>query len=139
MSGNILIVDDEQIVRDFFQDAALSLGGHVETAEDGDIAVEKCRKRHFDIIFMDMRMPHMNGLEACKAILGLDPASKVVMMSGYSDSKMMEEAIRCGAVAKISKPFELSTILQLIESVVKGAWAGSGGSALGHCYRLRTT
>ena len=138
MSGNILIVDDEQIVRDFFQDAALSLGGHVETAEDGDIAVEKCRKRHFDIIFMDMRMPHMNGLDACKAILGLDPASKVVMMSGYSDNKMMEEAIRCGAVAKISKPFELSTILQLIESVVKGALAGSGGSALGPCYRLRT-
>lgn len=133
MSGNILVVDDEQIVRDFFKDVALSMGGHVETAPDGDIAVEKCRKQHFDIVFMDMRMPHMNGLEACKNILRLDPSTKVVMMSGYSDDRMMEEAITSGAIARISKPFDLKSILELIDCAIKQVNNG-GGCGEGRLY-----
>ena len=133
MSGNILVVDDEQIVRDFFKDIALSMGGNVETAEDGDVAVEKCKKQHFDLVFMDMRMPHMNGLEACKTILSLDPSTKVVMMSGYSDEKMMEEAMSSGAMAKISKPFDLKSLLQLIEKANKKG-KGGGGRTEGRLY-----
>lgn len=134
MSGNILVVDDEPIVRDFFKDVALSLGGSVETAEDGDVAVEKCKKTHFDIIFMDMRMPHMNGLDACKTILGLDPATKVVMMSGYSDDGLMDEAISSGAIAKLAKPFELKVILDLIESAIDST--GGGCSPNSNIYML---
>jgi len=132
MSGNILVVDDEQIVRDFFRDVALSLGGSVDTAEDGDVAVEKCKSNHFDIVFMDMRMPHMNGLDACKAILDLDPTTKVVMMSGYSEDRLMDEAISSGAIARLSKPFELRAIVNLIESAVKGS--DGGGSTGGRLF-----
>jgi CheY-like chemotaxis protein len=127
MSGNILVVDDEKIVRDFFLDVAQSLGGNVETAEDGDVAVEKCRGHHYDIVFLDMRMPHMNGLDACRIILKLDPGVKVVMMSGYSEDRLMDEAISCGAVAKISKPFDLKTIVNLIESAARSITGGGGG------------
>ena len=134
MSGNILVVDDESIVREFFKDVALSLGGNIETAEDGDVAVEKCRSRHFDIIFMDMRMPHMNGLDACKTILGLDPSTKVVMMSGYSDDGLMDEAINSGAIAKLAKPFELKVILDLIESAIETT--GGGGGPQGSIYYM---
>jgi CheY-like chemotaxis protein len=134
MSGNILVVDDEKIVRDFFKDVALSLGGNVETVEDGDVAVEKCRQQHYDIIFMDMRMPHMNGLEACKAILGLDPSTRVVMMSGFADDRMMEDAIQSGAIARISKPFELRIIIRLIESSRGGC--GGGGTGPAHIYLM---
>jgi CheY-like chemotaxis protein len=130
MSGNILVVDDEKIVRDFFLDIAQSLGGHVETAEDGDIAVEKCRRQHFDVVFMDMRMPHMNGLDACKTILSLDPSVKVVMMSGFSEERLMDEAISSGAIAKISKPFELQAIVRLVESAVRSGGGAAGGGAL---------
>jgi len=135
MSGEVLVVDDESIVREFFKDVAESLGGHVETAEDGDVAVEKYRRRHFDIVFMDMRMPHMNGLEACRSILNMDPGAKVVMMSGYSDDRMMDEAIRCGAVCKISKPFDLSSILDLISAIIRNP-RGGGGAREGRFYLL---
>jgi two-component system response regulator (stage 0 sporulation protein F) len=127
MSGNILVVDDEKIVRDFFLDVAQSLGGSIDTAEDGDVAVEKCRSRHYDIVFVDMRMPHMNGLDTCKCILNMDPTVKVVMMSGYSEDRLMDEAITCGAMAKISKPFDLKMILTLIESAVRNLSGGRGG------------
>ncbi len=133
MCANILVVDDEQIIRDFFKDVALSLGGNVDTAEDGDIAVEKCKQKHYDIILMDMRMPHMNGLEACKAILKIDPTTKIVMMSGYAEDRMMDEAIRSGAIAKLSKPFELKAIVDLIESAVT---PGGGGNPKSHTFFL---
>jgi DNA-binding NtrC family response regulator len=126
MSGSVLVVDDEIIVRDFFKDVAGSLGGNVDTAEDGDAAVEKYRNHHYDIVFMDMRMPHMNGLEACRTILNIDPSAKVVMMSGYSDDRMMDEAIKCGAICKIPKPFELKAVLDLISSAIKGKGGGGG-------------
>jgi two-component system response regulator (stage 0 sporulation protein F) len=128
MSGNILVVDDEKIVRDFFLDVAQSLGGSIDTAEDGDVAVEKCRSRHYDIVFVDMRMPHMNGLDTCKCILNMDPTVKVVMMSGYSEDRLMDEAISCGAMAKISKPFDLKMILTLIENAVRTLSGGRGGA-----------
>jgi DNA-binding NtrC family response regulator len=127
MSGDVLVVDDESIVREFFKDVARSLGGHVETAEDGDVAVEKYRSRHYDIVFMDMRMPHMNGLEACKSILNMDPSAKIVMMSGFSEDRMMDEAISCGALCKISKPFELRSILKLIASAIPSSLGSGGG------------
>jgi DNA-binding NtrC family response regulator len=134
MSGNILVVDDEKIVRDFFLDIAQSLGGNIETAEDGDVALEKCRRHHYDIVFLDMRMPHMNGLETCRSILSLDPGAKVVMMSGYSDDRLMEEAMSCGAMAKIAKPFDLKMILNLIEGAVRRLSGGrSGGGGAPHC------
>ncbi len=135
MSGTILVVDDEQIVRDFFVDVAESMGGNVETADDGDVAVEKCREHHYDIIFMDMRMPHMNGLEACKTILSFDPSTKVVMMSGFSEDRMMDEAINSGAIARIAKPFELKAVIKLIESAVEEASGGGGGSGQ-RCFYL---
>jgi DNA-binding NtrC family response regulator len=131
MSGDVLVVDDESIVRDFFKDIAKSLGGRVDTAEDGDIAVEKCRQRHYDIVFMDMRMPNMSGLEACRSILNIDPRARIVMMSGFSEERMMDDAIRCGAICKISKPFELKSILQLIAAAIPGSRTGGGGSSDG--------
>jgi len=135
MSGNILVVDDEQIVREFFKDVAESLGGEVETAEDGDVAVEKYKKKRYDIVFMDMRMPHMNGLEACREILALDPQAKVVIMSGFADEKMMNDAVKLGAIATISKPFDLKSIIKLIESA-KSSGAGAPGTPSAKTYYL---
>jgi CheY-like chemotaxis protein len=114
MSKSILVVDDQEIVRDFFKDVAECLGEEVETAEDGDIAIDICRNRHFDITFVDMRMPHMNGLDTCKAILSLDPRARVVVMTGYTEERMIDEALQSGAVAKIYKPFDIDVVVELI-------------------------
>ncbi|MGD9141024.1 MAG: response regulator [bacterium] len=114
MSKKILVVDDQEIVRDFFKDVAECLGEEVETAEDGDVAIDICRNRHFDITFVDMRMPHMNGLDTCKAILSLDPHARVVVMTGYTEEQMIDEALHSGAIAKIYKPFDIDMVVRLI-------------------------
>ena len=114
MNKKILVVDDQEIVRDFFRDVAECLGEEVETAEDGDVAIDICRNRHFDITFVDMRMPHMNGLDTCKAILSLDPHARVVVMTGYTEERMIDEALHSGAIAKIYKPFDIEMVVKLI-------------------------
>jgi CheY-like chemotaxis protein len=129
MSKSILVVDDQEIVRDFFKDVAECLGEEVETAEDGDVAISICRSRHFDITFVDMRMPHMNGLDTCKAILSLDPRARVVVMTGYTEEGMIDEALRSGAVAKIYKPFDIDVVVELIR---ESGDDGDGKGDLGH-------
>jgi len=128
MSKKILVVDDQEIVRDFFKDVAECIGDEVETAEDGDIAIDICKHRHFDIAFIDMRMPHMNGLDTCKAILSLDPEARVVVMTGYSEERMIDEALQSGAVAKIYKPFDIDVVVELIRTSGDGDGGGDGGS-----------
>lgn len=147
MSKKILVVDDQQIVRDFFKDVAECIGEEVETAEDGDIAIDICKHKHFDITFIDMRMPHMNGLDTCRAILSLDPEAKVVVMTGYTEERMIDQALESGAIAKIYKPFDIDVVVELIRTA--GDAGGSktsageddhrpdgGGSAPGHCPTL---
>lgn len=116
MSKRILVVDDQAIVRDFFKDVAECIGDEVQTAEDGDIAIDICRTSHFDITFIDMRMPNMNGLETCRAILQLDPRAKVVVMTGYTEEHMIDEALQSGAIAKIYKPFDIDVVIDLIRT-----------------------
>ena len=124
MSKKILVVDDQEIVRDFFKDVAECIGDEVETAEDGDVAINICRNKHFDITFVDMRMPHMNGLDTCKAILRLDPEARVVVMTGYTEERMIDEALQSGAIAKIYKPFDIDLVVELIRT--SGDGDGSG-------------
>jgi DNA-binding NtrC family response regulator len=131
MSKRILVVDDQQIVRDFFRDVAECIGEEVETADDGDIAIDICKNKHFDITFVDMRMPNMNGLDTCKAILSLDPEAKVVVMTGYTEEQMIDEALQSGAIAKIYKPFDIDLVVELIRTAggdVDDGGDGRGGS-----------
>jgi CheY-like chemotaxis protein len=129
MSKKILVVDDQQIVRDFFKDVAECIGDEVETAEDGDIAIDICKHRHFDITFIDMRMPNMNGLDTCRAILELDPQAKVVVMTGYTEEQLIDEALESGAIAKIYKPFDIDVVVNLIKSASGGGSGGGSGQS----------
>ena len=131
MSKKILVVDDQAIVRDFFKDVGECIGDDVETAEDGDVAIDICRNRHFDIAFIDMRMPHMNGLETCKAILSLDPEARVVVMTGYTEERMIDEALQSGAVAKIYKPFDIDVVVELIRTSGDDNGDGDDGDSRG--------
>lgn len=131
MSKKILVVDDQEIVRDFFKDVAECIGDEVETAEDGDIAIDICKHRHFDITFVDMRMPHMNGLDTCKAILRLDPQARVVVMTGYTEEQMIDQALQSGAIAKIYKPFDIDVVVGLIRGSGSDEDEGGGDESSG--------
>lgn len=113
---SVAIVDDENAIVDVLK---MVLARHaipiVFTANDGDVAVELFKKANPkpDIILMDHRMLKMDGLEAMKQILNIDPHIKIIFIS--ADGHMESEALNAGAKLFITKPASLNTILKGIE------------------------
>ena len=107
----VLIAEDEAIIRMDLREM-LKEEGHdvVGEARDGVEAVELARQLHPDVIFMDIKMPRMNGLEAA-AIIGEERLAPVVMVTAFSQSEQIEEAVRAQAMAYVVKPFSRSDII----------------------------
>jgi len=118
--GRVLVMDDEEIVRNVVRRMLETLGYDVETAEDGKEAVESYKKaisegRRFDTLIMDLTVPGgMGGREAVAKILEIDPTARAIVSSGYSNDPVMANHRDFGFVDVISKPFkikELETVL----------------------------
>ena len=110
----VLIVDDEKIVRDFFKRLLAFLGVDAFDADSGACAVEMVGKEKFDLIFIDVRMPGLNGLDTYRQIRKIDPKVTVVMMTGYAVEEVLLEAKKEGAACHIHKPFDISEIKDII-------------------------
>ncbi|MCL2143962.1 MAG: response regulator [Endomicrobia bacterium] len=114
---SILIADDEEGLR-FSLASILEIEGYsVQTAGDGLEALELVKKTVFDIAFFDIRMPGMNGVEAFKKIKEISPGTIVVMMTAYAMNDLIKEAIKEGAFACISKPFEIEDVLNAVKDI----------------------
>lgn len=115
----ILIVDDEAGIRQTLQGILADEGHSVATAENGYEAIEKIKENPFDLIFMDVNLPQIDGVTAYKEIKKVRPEAAVIMMTAYSVEDLIKEAMREGAYAVIYKPVRIEKILALIEEVRK--------------------
>ena len=114
---NILVVDDLRSIR-------LTLGGILEdeghnvvTAENGYQAIEAAKGTHFDAIFMDIKMPGINGVQTFREIKKVDPKVAVIMMTAYSVEDLVKRAINEGAYTCVYKPFDMEKIIELVENI----------------------
>lgn len=114
----ILIVDDEEIVRDVGRKILEEFGYKVVTAKNGEEAVGLCRdlKGQIDLVILDLGMPGMGGME-CLALLRKEfPGLNIVVSSGSSDQEP-RRAIESGAVAFLNKPYRMNDLLELVEKL----------------------
>ena len=103
----ILIVDDEEMVRDFVV-SLLSKYGHIcEMAKDGIEASEKIKNNSFDAAVIDIVMPHMDGITLTKELVKLNPDLPIIIMTGHADEHSAGSAIVAGAREFIKKPFSI--------------------------------
>ena len=116
---NILVVDDQIGMLETFTDILADRGFHVETAEDGFIAIDKVKKGSFDIIFMDIKMPGINGVQTFREIRKINEKTRVIMMTAYAVEDLIKEAIEEGAYTVIYKPFDMDKVIRTIERVLK--------------------
>ena len=124
--ANILIVDDEEVMRDFLQDVLESF--NVEIACNGEEAISKLDKKKYDLIITDMKMPGKSGEDVVRFAKEKYPDSKIIIISGYSTLYSVSNALRCGVNAFLSKPF---TIKQIRAVVAKSLNAESGRNRIG--------
>ena len=114
---SVLIVDDEEIIRNFLLEV-LGEKYDVSLASDGDEAIEQIKKRRFDLIITDLKMPRVPGEEVVKFAQQQDPTSRVIVISGFSSLYMVSQSINNGACAFLSKPFTIKKLMQTVTDAV---------------------
>ncbi len=112
----ILIVDDEPSMREAMK-LILDKNFRVIEASNGFEGIELYKKYKPDIVLMDIMMPVMNGIEATKKILEIDPNAIVLIITAFSDKKG-EEALRAGAKAILPKPFRREELVNFIKDYI---------------------
>ncbi len=120
MAKRVLIVDDAAFMRMLLKDIIIK-GGYevVGEASNGAEAVEKYKELKPDIVTMDITMPDMNGIEATKKIMEIDPNANVIMCSAMGQQMMVVEAIQAGAKDFIVKPFQQGRVVEALSKVGK--------------------
>ncbi len=114
----IMVVDDDTALRSTLQEILLDEGRDVIAAADGFEAIELAREGSIDLIFMDIRMPGMDGVEAFLKIKEILPECIVVMMTGYAVESLVEKALSEGARTCLSKPVSIEELLEIVDEVV---------------------
>lgn len=108
---SILIVDDDEIFRCRLVRAFSERGYESIGAANYDEAIEQARKDSPEMAVLDLRMPGQSGLELLKALLEIDPATKIVMLTGYGSIATAIDAVRLGATHYLPKPADVDDIL----------------------------
>ena len=115
MKPSLLIVDDDEVMRETLSDVLRKKGYEVFVASSGNDALSAIRKNIIDLIVLDMRLPDLDGLEVLKRVKEFDTEILVIMMTAYSDVQTAVSAMKSGAYHYINKPFELEELKLLIE------------------------
>ena len=116
---SVLIVDDEQWVRDVFRDFCETANVFdVELAESGAEAIDKIREKQYDLVTLDIIMPEMSGLETLTRMKRIAPKLPVVVITGNATDKLVNEAGVLGACRVMYKPVRLETFLSEITSAL---------------------
>jgi CheY-like chemotaxis protein len=123
--GRVLIMDDEEIIREVAGELLSCMGCEVETANDGAEALEKYKMAHdagepFDAVIMDLTVPGgMGGKEAVKKLLEIDPGAKAIVSSGYSNDPIMARFREYGFCEVILKPYTVKSFSSVLHKTLK--------------------
>ncbi|MCR4374011.1 MAG: response regulator [Acidobacteria bacterium] len=107
----ILVVDDEQAVRDLLAKTLTMADYDVDAAPDGASAIERLRAAEYDLLITDLKMPGMDGLSVIREARRIMPDLPVIIITGYSTEASAIEAINLGVAGYLTKPFRLPRIL----------------------------
>lgn len=124
-TGRIMIMDDDEMVRDIVDKILGRFGYEVVQAVDGDEAVEKYKDavssgEAIDLVIMDLTIPGgMGGKDAVKKLLTIDPDAHVIVASGYANDPVMANCREYGFLAAVQKPFQMSELIWVVEQSLK--------------------
>ena len=118
---SILLVDDNINLTKSMSLILIRKGFDVDTANDGFEAIDRLKKKSFDIIFLDIKMPVMNGVETFKKLKAVNPNAHVIMMTAYSVEELIEEALEEGAHGILYKPLGVNKVIDLVRKSVENS------------------
>jgi len=114
----LLIVEDETIMRESLRDWLRGEGYEVETAEEGEEALQRIGTREFGVVILDLRLPGRNGLEVLREATAQNPKLKGIIITAYPSVETAVEAMKMGAVDYMVKPFTPDALEKAIQEVL---------------------
>ncbi|UKN01521.1 sigma-54 dependent transcriptional regulator [Paracrocinitomix mangrovi] len=117
----ILIIDDERSIRRTLKEILEFENYEVEAVEDGIAGVKEAKENHYDVIFCDIKMPQMDGIEVLTKLKNDGLETPIVMISGHGNIETAVESIKSGAYDFIEKPLDLNRILVTIKNAMEKA------------------
>jgi DNA-binding response OmpR family regulator len=108
--GMILIVDDEESIRDILYRRLKAEGHHCDVATDGKEALRKAFTKDFDLVLMDIKMPGLSGMEVLSQLITERPHISIIMITAVVDTKTAVDAMKLGAYDYVTKPFDLDDL-----------------------------
>jgi DNA-binding response OmpR family regulator len=117
-TGHILIIDDEALLRQTLVRILQQAGFEVTSAENGEQGLSFIQTTNFDLVFMDLRMPGMAGLEVLKIIHASHPNLPVVLFTAQPDLTSAVEALRNGATDYLLKPLKPQVLIERAQSIL---------------------
>jgi len=116
--ARILAVDDEKVILDSFRKTLVLAGYSIDTVETGSEVLGLIRKRDYDFVFTDLRMPEMDGVEVTKAVKHLRPDIDVIVITGYASIETAVETVKFGAMDYVQKPFTEDELLEFVKTAL---------------------
>ena len=113
--GRVLIVDDDYRVRSVVTDVAQERGCEVVSVESGERALEELEKRDFDLVFVDLVLAELDGVDVLRAIKAKDNDAVVAVITGYGDQLIALEAMSLGPLVIIRKPLDTADIIGIVD------------------------
>lgn len=112
--SDVLVVDDQPGMRQLLRSVVEEVGYKVYLAENGLEAVAMVRKIRPQLVFMDVKMPVMDGLEALREIKEIAPETEVIMMTAYISEEIKSQVKEMGARCCLAKPFGIEKVKRLL-------------------------
>lgn len=117
MTMRVFIIDDDRDHAESIADVLTMRGYETELAFSGEAGLARFRETDFDIVFMDVKLPGMNGVETFFEFRKIRPEVKVMLMTGFSLEQLIAQAVENGALGVLRKPFEIKDLLDVLNQV----------------------
>lgn len=119
LQTKVLVVDDEPAIRRALHATLSSLGFYVEEASGADRALSLARKQQYDAVLLDINMPGVSGIEACRALRRLYPRLPILMLTVQNCADDKIEALESGADDYVTKPFHVGELIARIRAAIR--------------------
>lgn len=116
---SVLVVDDDTRVRDVLQDIIIDQGYQVVAVENGERAIEEMERQHFDLVFLDLILPGLSGIEVLEWVKAKGGKAVVAIVTSYGDDPIALEAMSMGPLLLIRKPFHVEGVVECLNIVMK--------------------
>ena len=117
MKTKLLIIEDEKITRRSLSDILSTEGYQVYSAEDGEEGLKIFKEENPAIVITDLRLPKLNGIEVLSAIMSVNPACKVILITAYASVDTAIQSLKIGAYDYLTKPFSPEKLISILRNI----------------------